>query len=208
MILHQLCRKRLAWDDPVPDAELQCWQQWLTELQMLRELSVDRYFKPEAFGEPTITELHHFSDASEAGRLKHAALSEEAKNPAILPKQHHIFDLIIRHYNNKPGHSGIEYVLSLIRERFWIVKMRQKWQTIKRNVTVDDIVLVVDESLPRRYWPLGRVVDVTKGRDELVLSVRVKTAKTELVQSLDKLCLFLEAAEEKTNSRENLCAKI
>eukprot|EP00794_Sanderia_malayensis_P014754 gene14754-biopygen11840 len=67
MILHQLCRKRLAWDDPVPDAELQCWQQWLTELQMLRELSVDRCFKPEAFGEPTITELHHFSDASEAG---------------------------------------------------------------------------------------------------------------------------------------------
>ena len=67
MILHQLCRKKLAWDDPVPDEELQCWKQWLAELPALQKFSVDRCFKPEAFGEPNMTELHHFSDASEAG---------------------------------------------------------------------------------------------------------------------------------------------
>ena len=67
MILHQLCRKKLAWDDPVPEEELQCWKQWLAELQTLQEFSVDRCFKPETFGKPCVTELHHFSDASEGG---------------------------------------------------------------------------------------------------------------------------------------------
>eukprot|EP00112_Aurelia_sp_Birch-Aquarium-sp1_P001995 Seg1219.7 transcript_id=Seg1219.7/GoldUCD/mRNA.D3Y31 product="hypothetical protein" protein_id=Seg1219.7/GoldUCD/D3Y31 len=67
MILHQLCRKKLAWDDPAPEEKLQCWKQWLAELQTLQEFSVDRCFKPETFGEPNMTGLHHFSDASEAG---------------------------------------------------------------------------------------------------------------------------------------------
>eukprot|EP00112_Aurelia_sp_Birch-Aquarium-sp1_P003366 Seg1376.1 transcript_id=Seg1376.1/GoldUCD/mRNA.D3Y31 product="Solute carrier family 35 member F5" protein_id=Seg1376.1/GoldUCD/D3Y31 len=63
----KLCRKKLAWDDPAPEEERQCWKQWLAELQTLQEFSVDRCFKPETFGEPNMTELHHFSDASEAG---------------------------------------------------------------------------------------------------------------------------------------------
>ncbi len=38
-----------------------------SNLKILRELSVDRCFKPEALSEPIVTELHHFSDASEEG---------------------------------------------------------------------------------------------------------------------------------------------
>ena len=76
--------------------------------------------------------------------------------------------------------------------------MRQKWQTVKQNFTIDEIVLVMDESLPRRYWPLGRVTGVTKGRDGLVCSVKVKTNKSELLRPIDKLCL-LEAAEDGDN---------
>ena len=67
MILHQLCRMKLAWDSPVPERELQCWNKWLAELQTLEELSIDRCFKPEAFGEPSEIEIHSFSDACEAG---------------------------------------------------------------------------------------------------------------------------------------------
>ena len=67
MILHQLCQKKLAWDDPVPEEELQFWKLWLAEPQTLQEFSVDRCFKPETFGEPSMTELHHFSYASKGG---------------------------------------------------------------------------------------------------------------------------------------------
>ena len=58
------------------------------------------------------------------GRLKHATLSDETKYHVLLPKNHHIVDVIVRYYHHKSGNSGIEHVLSLVRERFWIVKAR------------------------------------------------------------------------------------
>ena len=58
------------------------------------------------------------------GRLQRSPISEEAKHPAILPKQHHVSDLIIRHYHLRCGHSGLEHTLSMIREKYWIVQAR------------------------------------------------------------------------------------
>lgn len=43
------------------------------------------------------------------GRLQRSTISEDAKHPVILPKQHHVSDLIIRHYHLRCGHSGLEH---------------------------------------------------------------------------------------------------
>ena len=58
------------------------------------------------------------------GRLNHAPLETDVKHPIFLPKHHHIAKLIVRHYHQISGHSGIEHVLSLIRQKYWIVKAR------------------------------------------------------------------------------------
>ena len=58
------------------------------------------------------------------GRLRHAPIESETKYPIILPKQHHVTELLIREYHEKCGHSGLEYVLSQLRQRFWIIKAR------------------------------------------------------------------------------------
>ena len=58
------------------------------------------------------------------GRLRHAPIEEEQRQPVILPKKHHVVDLMVRHYHLLSGHSGQEYVLSLIRKSFWIIKGR------------------------------------------------------------------------------------
>ena len=58
------------------------------------------------------------------GRLTHAPLENTAKHQVILPKHHHVSTLIVRHYHQLSGHSGLEYVLSLTRQKFWIVKGR------------------------------------------------------------------------------------
>ena len=58
------------------------------------------------------------------GRLQRAPLDNEAKHPVILPKKHHVVDLIVRCYHQASGHSGLEYTLSLIRQRYWIIKAR------------------------------------------------------------------------------------
>ena len=58
------------------------------------------------------------------GRLHHSPVSSKAKHPAMLPKRHHISDLIARHYHLVSGHSGLEYTLSLIRQKYWIIHAR------------------------------------------------------------------------------------
>ena len=58
------------------------------------------------------------------GRLRHAPIEEERRHPVMLPKKHHVVDLIVRHYHLLSGHSGQEQVLSLIRKSFWVIKGR------------------------------------------------------------------------------------
>lgn len=53
--------------------------------------------------------------------------------PVLLPKRHHVVDLIVRHYHLISGHSGKEHVLSLIREKLWIVKARVTIQNAINN---------------------------------------------------------------------------
>ena len=58
------------------------------------------------------------------GRLDNAPLKEEMKHPMVLPPKHHVIDLLVRHHHNISGHSGKEYVLSMLRNKYWIVKGR------------------------------------------------------------------------------------
>lgn len=80
------------------------------------------------------------------------------------------------------------------REYLPSLQERQKWEKASRNFAVGDVVLVLDESLPRCSWPLGRVIEVFPNRsDGLVRSVRLKTTSSVLVRPVNKLVL-LEAA--------------
>ena len=41
---------------------------------------------------------------------------------------------------------------------FQLLQTRQKWVKAGRNMAVDDVVMVKDDSLPQNCWPLARVV--------------------------------------------------
>ena len=77
-----------------------------------------------------------------------------------------------------------------IREYLPGLQVRQKWKTPKRSLLKNDIVIVIESSVPRNCWPLGRVLEVFSGRDGLVRTARIKTAKGELVRPITKLCLL------------------
>eukprot|EP00112_Aurelia_sp_Birch-Aquarium-sp1_P025857 Seg884.2 transcript_id=Seg884.2/GoldUCD/mRNA.D3Y31 product="hypothetical protein" protein_id=Seg884.2/GoldUCD/D3Y31 len=95
------------------------------------------------------------------GRLRHLPVEmNDNKHPAILPKNHHIVDMIVRHYYHLSGHSA----------------------------------------QPRGAWPLGRVLEVKQGRDGLVRSARIKTAMSEYLRPIDKLCLLKAAESEEKRS--------
>ena len=54
------------------------------------------------------------------GRLHQSALPADANHPVILPKNHHVSTFILRHVHQETGHSGRNYTLSKLRERFWV----------------------------------------------------------------------------------------
>ena len=58
------------------------------------------------------------------GRLTNAPIPYEAKHQIILPKDHHVTTLIVKHYHLRLGHAGTERVLAEVRQRFWIPKGR------------------------------------------------------------------------------------
>jgi len=56
-------------------------------------------------------------------------------HPVILPKQHPVVDLIIRHYHVASGHVGREHVLSLCRQKYWIIGARSAVRRILNDCT-------------------------------------------------------------------------
>ena len=67
LLLQTLNWKGIGWDEPVTDAECLQWERWIDDLDKLREVKIDRCFKPEGFGKVQETQLHLFSDASRKG---------------------------------------------------------------------------------------------------------------------------------------------
>ena len=70
---------------------------------------------------------------SAGSRLENAPVDEDMKYPFILPKDHHVTELIICHHHEKLGHLGQESVLSSLRERFWIVNGRSAVRRVLKN---------------------------------------------------------------------------
>ena len=78
-----------------------------------------------------------------------------------------------------------------------MLQTRLKWLREQRNLSVGDIVLVVDDTCSRNAWPLGRIIETLPNSDGCVRRVKVKTKSGILMRPIDK-CVLLEAEQEKT----------
>ncbi|KAL1280039.1 hypothetical protein QQF64_014639 [Cirrhinus molitorella] len=58
----------------------------------------------------------------------------------------------------------------------------QKWHVPRRNLKVNDIVILKEDTLPRNQWQLGRVVETREGTDGLVRRVKVQVGERKLTQ--------------------------
>ena len=66
---------------------------------------------------------------------------------------------------------------------------RQKWFTNSRNFKPNDLVLVVNDSLPRYFWQMGRILSVFKSADNAVRSAEVRLPNTTLNRPTSKFFL-------------------
>ena len=79
------------------------------------------------------------------------------------------------------------------REYLPLLQARQKWLKPRRNLKEGDMVLIVDNTMPRSKWLLGRVVEILPGRDGYVRAAQVKTKNSTLCRPISKLCLLEES---------------
>ena len=88
-------------------------------------------------------------------------------------------------------------------DRFWqrwlkeylpLLQLRQRWTVPRRNLKVGDLVLVLDESVPRGQWPMGRVIKVYPDKAGWVRQVDVRVSAKDLKRPITKLC-FLESTQ-------------
>ncbi len=54
------------------------------------------------------------------GRLSKLAMSVTQQHPTILSKDSHVAKLIMRHIHKNTGHCGRNYMVSKLRQRFWV----------------------------------------------------------------------------------------
>lgn len=69
------------------------------------------------------------------GRLRHASASDNQKHPIILPRRHHITELLIRYEHLRNYHSGVQTTLYALRRKYWILDGRNQVRQIIRACT-------------------------------------------------------------------------
>ena len=109
----------------------------------------------------------------------------------------------------------VQYLCNLFWSRWkWeylpTLQERAKWNKVKRNLKVNDVVLVRDETAPRNVWPIGVVTRVEPDSKGLVRSVVLRTHTTELHRPVNKLILMLTAEErmDATQDTEEVADKL
>ena len=83
------------------------------------------------------------------------------------------------------------------------LQQRPKWNQEKRNMKVNDVVLIKDENEPRNDWSMGVVVKVEPDSKGFVRSAVVKTETSELRRPVHKLILML-TAEERMDATQHI----
>ena len=70
------------------------------------------------------------------------------------------------------------------------LQQRNKWQVKKDNVRVGDLAVLIEDNLPTFKWPLGRIIELYKGGDNLVRVVKIKTQKGVYKRAISRVCLL------------------
>lgn len=69
---------------------------------------------------------------------------------------------------------------------------RTKWKINASNIKIGTLVLMKEDNIPSFKWPLGRVIEVHAGSDEVVRVVTLKTATGTFKRAVQKVCPFPE----------------
>jgi hypothetical protein len=78
-----------------------------------------------------------------------------------------------------------------------VMQPLSKWNKPNKNLAVGNVVLIVDDALPRTQWKLGRVVTADPGSDGLVRKVQIKVGNPGLGNKSHTVTRYLERPVQK-----------
>ena len=67
------------------------------------------------------------------GRLQYSTLEYQSKHQLLLPSKHQVTKLLIMDVHESVGHLGQEYVLTNLRQKYWIVQGRAAVRRVLGN---------------------------------------------------------------------------
>ena len=77
-----------------------------------------------------------------------------------------------------------------------LLQARTKWTEEKRNLQVNDVVLMKDEDAPRGRWPMARVTETHPSKDGLVRSVTLSAKGSLFKRPVHKTVLLVAGDED------------
>ena len=89
-------------------------------------------------------------------------------------------DLYSRKWWRRVQHLTNEFWSRWKKEILLSLQTRQKWTRPRKNLQVNDIVIVKDDVLPRNQWKLCRVIEAQSDQDALVRKVKLDIGSENL----------------------------
>ena len=84
------------------------------------------------------------------------------------------------------------------------LQRREKWNQERKNIEVNDIVLVLQDNTPRSSWPLARIIEVYRNRsDGCARSVKIKTSTSVFERPITKIVLLESSKEEQHGNQQS-----
>nr|XP_055049264.1 uncharacterized protein LOC129434357 [Misgurnus anguillicaudatus] len=87
-------------------------------------------------------------------------------------------DLYLRKRWRRVQYLADEFWIRWKKEYLLSLQQRQKWQKNRRNLKVNDLVLLQDDHAPRNEWKLARITEVYPGSDDRVRKVKLLVSDT------------------------------
>ena len=105
--------------------------------------------------------------------------------------------------DTKNPRRRVEFVQKIV-DSFWkrwskdvlpALVTRKAWHTERRNVEVDDIIVMADNNAIRGKWAIGRVIEVYPGTDGRVRNIKVKTTAGVYSRPVTKISVIYPAGD-------------
>ncbi|CAI5670949.1 unnamed protein product [Oreochromis niloticus] len=138
-ILQQMCQDKVGWDEPLSEELKPRWESWLLN---------------DPTGPQPLTPNYILT----------------MKSSVVLPPPGEFVkeDLYLRKRWRKVQYLANEFWTRWKREYLLNLQQRGKWCKTQRNAKINDIVMLMDNSLPRNEWKLAKVTKVYPSEDGII----------------------------------------